>query len=201
MAKTKTKAQPARVRAKRSSAVKTVAKAKGQARSKPAAAPATGTDPLRAVEQLLYHQAECLDGRNWQGFIDLFTEDGLYWVPASPEQTTGDGVPSIFYEDRDLMGVRLRRLGHPRAWSQKTEWGTNHVVSNVVVEKQDPKTGDVVARSRFHMMEFRNDTTRHFAGSYIHHLKKTQDGYRIKLQRVDMVNAQGPYDYVLQAWV
>jgi hypothetical protein len=25
--------------------------------------------------------------------------------------------------------------------------------------------------------------------------------YRIKLQRVDMVNGQGPYDYVLQVWV
>jgi len=195
MAKAKTKARPARTKrtgARRGTAVKTVAKAKlanGHA------------DPLREIEQLLYRQAECLDARDWQGFIDLFTDDGLYWVPADPSQTTGDGVPSIFYEDRDLMTVRMRRLGHPRAWSQKTDWGTNHVVSNVVVEKEDPRTGDLVARSRFHMMEFRNDVTRHFAGSYIHHLKKTRDGYRIKLQRVDMVNAQGPYDYVLQAWV
>jgi benzoate/toluate 1,2-dioxygenase subunit beta len=193
MAKAKKKTRPSpkkQARPKRSAAVKTVAKkTNGHA------------DPIREIEQLLYRQAECLDGRDWQGFIELFAADGVYWVPADPAQTTGDGVPSIFYEDRDLMTVRMRRLGHPRAWSQKTEWGTNHVVSNVVVEKEDPKTGDVVARSRFHMMEFRNDVTRHFAGSYIHHLKKTRDGYRIKLQRVDMVNAQGPYDYVLQAWV
>lgn len=196
--KTNAKTNARSARAKRSSAVKTVVKLAKRAAPAPRA---TGGDPLRDVEQLLYRQAECLDGRNWQGFIDLFTDDGIYWVPASPEQTTGDGVPSIFYEDRDLMTVRMRRLGHPRAWSQKTDWSTNHVVSNVVLEKHDPKTGDVVARSRFHMMEFRNDVTRHFAGSYIHHLKKTKDGYRIKLQRVDMVNAQGPYDYVLQAWV
>jgi hypothetical protein len=26
-------------------------------------------------------------------------------------------------------------------------------------------------------------------------------GYRIKLQRVDMTNAQAAYDYVLQVWV
>jgi len=187
MAKAKKKARPA----KRSRAVKTVAKTKANGHA----------DPIREIEQFLYRQAECLDARDWQGFIELFTDDGIYWVPADPAQTTGDGVPSIFYEDRDLMTVRMRRLGHPRAWSQKTEWGTNHVVSNVVVEKQDPRTGDLVTRSRFHMMEFRNDVTRHFAGSYIHHLKKTRDGYRIKLQRVDMVNAQGPYDYVLQAWV
>ena len=165
----------------------------------PAAAPARAADPQREIEQLLYRQAECLDAKNWQGFIDLFTDDGLYWMPATPEQTTGDGVPSIFYEDRDLMAVRMRRLGHPRAWSQKTDWGTNHVVSNVVIDRLD---GDAaIVRSRFHMMEYRNDATRHFAGSYIHHLKRAKNGWRIQRQRVDMVNAQGPYDYVLQAWV
>ncbi len=168
--------------------------------AKPAAT-ADGGDPLRGVEQFLYRQAECLDSGDWQGFIDLFAEDGIYWMPAEPSQTTGDGVPSIFYEDRDLMAVRMGRLGHPRAWSQKTAWGTNHVVSNVRIEKIDAGTGELTVRSRFHMMEFRNDVSRHFAGSYVHHLRRGPDGYRIRLQRVDMVNAEGTYDYVLQAWV
>jgi len=87
------------------------------------------------------------------------------------------------------------------ALNSGTAWGTNHVVGNVTIEKKDAKSGDLVVRSRFHMMEFRNDTIRHFAGSYIHYLKKTKAGHRIKLQCGDMVNAQGPYDYVLQAWV
>ena len=188
MAKAKKKA-PAR--AKRSRAVKTVAKTKANGHA----------DPIREIEQFLYRQAECLDARDWQGFIELFTDDGIYWVPADPSQTTGDGVPSIFYEDRDLMTVRMRRLGHPRAWSQKTDWGTNHVVSNVVVERVDPKAGEIHVRSRFHMVELRRDELRHFAGTYRHRLKRTAKGFRIKLQRVDMVNSQAPYEYVLQVWV
>ena len=51
------------------------------------------------------------------------------------------------------------------------------------------------------MMELRRDDVRHFAGSYMHQLQKTKEGYRIKLQRVDMTNAQAAYDYVLQVWV
>ena len=179
---------------------KSFAKKSTAAKTRAAPRRPNGHDTLRDVEQLLYRQAECLDGKRWQDFIELFTEDGTYWMPAEPQQTTGDGVPSIFWEDRNLMTVRLKRLTHPRAWSQKTAWGTNHVVGNVTIEKEDAN-GDLVVRSRFHMMEFRNDTTRHFAGSYIHHLKKTKAGHRIKLQRVDMVNAEGPYEYVLQAWV
>ena len=67
----------------------------------------------REIEALLFRQAALLDEKRWAEFIDLFTEDGVYWMPASPEQTTWDGVPSIFAEDRDLMTVRMKRLAHP----------------------------------------------------------------------------------------
>jgi benzoate/toluate 1,2-dioxygenase beta subunit len=165
------------------------------------AASANPLETQHEVEQFLYRQAEYLDGKRWQEFIDLFTDDGHYWMPAMPEQTTGEGVPSIFYEDRNLMTVRMRRVKHPDAWSQRPLWGTNHMVGNVIVESDDPASGELVVRSRFHMMEFRREASRHFAGSYVHHLMRTANGLRIKLQRVDMVNAQGPFDYVLQVWV
>src|ERR1700691_4617382 len=84
----------------------------GAASRRPARSNGAGGDTLREVEQLLYHQAELLDRREWGEFIPLFAKDGLYWMPASPEQTTGDGVPSIFYEDRDLMTVRMKRVTH-----------------------------------------------------------------------------------------
>jgi 3-phenylpropionate/cinnamic acid dioxygenase small subunit len=152
------------------------------------------------VEQLLYRQSELLDTKQWQAWIDLFADDGVYWMPADPAHKHWDGVPSIFAEDKSLMIVRMKRVLHPDAWSQRPLWGTNHVVSNVILEK-NPAADEIVVRSRFHMMELRRDDVRHFAGAYRHHLKKTADGYRIKLQRVDMTNAQATYDYVLQVWV
>jgi 3-phenylpropionate/cinnamic acid dioxygenase small subunit len=155
----------------------------------------------REVEQFLYRQAEALDDKRWQAFIDLFADDGMYWMPPAPHYTTWEGMPSIFIEDRDLMTVRMKRVQHPHAWSQHPDWGTNHVVSNVIIEKVDPKAGEVHVRSRFHMMELRRDDLRHFAGTYRHRLKLTDGGFRIKLQRVDMVNSQAPYEYVLQVWV
>ena len=152
------------------------------------------------VEQFLYRQAELLDTKQWQPWIDLFTPDGVYWMPPEPSSQTWEGQPAIFAEDKNLMTVRTKRVLHPDAWSQRPLWETNHVVSNVVIRKVS-KTGDVEVTSRFHMMELRRDDVRHFAGSYRHQLKKTKDGYRIKLQRVDMTNAQAAYDYVLLMWV
>ena len=152
------------------------------------------------VEQFLYRQAELLDTKQWEAWIDLFTPDGIYWMPPDASYKTWDGQPAIFAEDKNLMNVRMGRVLHPDAWSQRPLWGTNHVVSNVQIKSERPN-GEVTARSRFHMMELRRDDVRHFAGSYFHKLKKSRDGYRIELQRVDMTNAQAAYDYVLQVWV
>jgi 3-phenylpropionate/cinnamic acid dioxygenase small subunit len=160
---------------------------------------ANGREVHYDVEQFLYRQADLLDSKKWQDWIDLFTDDGIYWMPPEPSYQTWDGTPAIFAEDKNLMTVRMNRVLHPDAWSQRPLWGTNHVVSNVVIEK-DSAT-EIVARSRFHMMELRRDDVRHFAGSYLHHLEKSKDGFKIKLQRVDMTNAQAAYDYVLQVWV
>ena len=154
-----------------------------------------------AVERFLYRQAEILDDRRWDEWLALFTETGKYWAPVTESQTDAEGAPSIFYEDVDLMRVRAKRVSHPRAWSQKPPHRTSHVVGGVVVEKVDAETGDVVVRSKFHMTEFRRDQLRHFAGKYRHHLKKTAAGYRIELQRVDLVNGDGTYDYVIQTWL
>lgn len=153
------------------------------------------------VSQFLYRQSELLDDQRWQDWIDLFTDDGIYWMPADPGDTTWEGVPSIFAEDKNLMTVRMKRVLHPDAWSQKPLWGTSHVIGNVVILPRDPKTGDIVVRSRFHMMELRRDSTRHFAGTYVHHLVRTPGGLKIRLQRTDMVNGQAAFDYVLQVWV
>jgi 3-phenylpropionate/cinnamic acid dioxygenase small subunit len=153
-----------------------------------------------AVEQFLYRQSELLDTKKWQAWIDLFTPDGIYWMPPDPSYETWDGQPAIFAEDKNLMTVRMLRVQHPDAWSQRPLWETNHVVSNVCIHRKN-KNGDVIVTSRFHMMELRRDDVRHFAGKYTHHLKRTKNGYAIRLQRVDMTNAQAAYDYVLQVWV
>jgi 3-phenylpropionate/cinnamic acid dioxygenase small subunit len=89
-------------------------------------------------------------------------------------------VYRIFAEDKRMMQIRMGRVMHPDAWSQAPHWGTSHVVGNVVIEAAGES--EIVVRSRFHMM--------------VH-----SEQFQIALQRVDMLNAQAPFDYVLQVWV
>jgi 3-phenylpropionate/cinnamic acid dioxygenase small subunit len=156
-------------------------------------------DLQRQIEQFLFYQAELLDTKSWQAYIDLFSEEGVYWMPARPEQTEWMDSPSIFAEDQQLMTVRMGRITHPNAWSQAPLWATNHVIGNVVIEELTET--EVNVRSRFQVVELRRDQLRHFAGVYRHTLLRLENDLKIKLQRVDLLNAQAPFDYTIQAWV
>ncbi len=159
-----------------------------------------GADLQREVEQFLYRQAELLDDKQWQPYIDLFAAEGVYWMPVTPQQTDWEGSPSIFAEDRLMMEIRKGRITHPNAWSQAPMWETNHLVSQVALESVADH--EIKVRSRFHFMELRRDNVRHFGGRYQHTLVRVADGtLRIQLQRVDLFNSQAPFDYVLQIWV
>jgi len=156
-------------------------------------------DPQRRVEEFLFHQAELLDTKNWQAYIELFAEQGIYWMPARPDQTEWLDSPSIFAEDRPLMSVRMGRITHPNAWSQAPLWETNHIVGNIVIEEMT--SAAIRVRSRFQVQELRRDSLRSFAGTYRHTLLVRGDDFKIELQRVDLMNAQAPFDYTIQAWV
>ena len=168
--------------------------------ARPAISASADADLQREVEQFLYAQAELLDAKQWQDWIDLFAPDGVYWMPVTPEQTEWEGSPSIFAEDKLMMEIRKGRVTHPNAWSQAPLWETNHLVGHVCLESA--AGNEIHVRSRFHMMELRRDTIRHFGGRTRHTLVRDGAGaLRIRLQRVDLFNAQAPFDYVLQVWV
>jgi 3-phenylpropionate/cinnamic acid dioxygenase small subunit len=151
------------------------------------------------IEQFLFHQSELLDEKQWGAYIDLFADEGVYWMPATPDQTEWLDSPSIFAEDKQMMEIRMGRITHPNAWSQVPQWGTSHLVGNIVIESVSET--EISVRSRFQMTELRRDATRHFAGTYRHTLKRAGDDFKIVLQRVDLLNGQAPFDYVLQIWV
>ena len=158
------------------------------------------TDTQLSVERFLHRQAEILDEKQWDAWLTLFTEEGHYWMPATEDQKTGDGQPNIFWENQDLMKMRIRRNNHPQAHSQAPNNRLCHVVSNVIIENEY-QNGDIIVRSRFHCAEYLRYAVRNFTGKYRHYLKSSDGGYRIEVQRVDLVNREGPYEYVLQWWL
>lgn len=161
---------------------------------------ARGVD-LRDVERFLYHEARCLDDpARWDEWIELFADDGVYWIPYSREQQDDLDTPSIVREDKVLLSVRFGRLRHPNAWAQDPATRACRLVGNVMVDGRDPGTGDLVVRSTFQMLEFRADKTIAYGGWAEHRLVAGGPaGFRIRRKRVDLVSGDGIYEEIMQA--
>lgn len=141
-----------------------------------------------AAEAFLYAEAALLDDGSFEDWLNLFTPDGTYWVPAARDQPDPFEHISLFYEDRTLMEMRIRRLRHPQAHALARPIRTSHVVGNVMLAGAD---GDaVVVRSRFVCVEFQADRQRVFAGAYTHLLVAGSAGLRMRRKRVDLVNVE-----------
>jgi benzoate/toluate 1,2-dioxygenase beta subunit len=152
---------------------------------------AFGMTDTGAVARFLYDEAHLLDRGEYDEWLQLFSEDARYWVPSHPGQTDPLNEISLYYEDRALMLARIGRLRHPRALGLPVR--TSHVIGNVRVIGRS-EDGALVVHSRFQMIEFVADTQRLYGGAVVHHLGGEADGWKIRLKRIELVNAGGVFD-------
>lgn len=145
-------------------------------------------EAIRGVEQYIYREARLLDERRWQEWLDLWTEDGMYWIPHSFEQTSPYEHISLCWENKLLRELRIRRLENSRNWSQQPVTQSCRVVSNVMIDGTDPD-GYLVVRSAFHSMEWRGKEQVHRVGSLIHKLQAREDGgWKLRMKQVNLVD-------------
>ena len=149
-----------------------------------------------AAEEFLIRETRLLDERRFREWMALFTEDGVYWVPAAPGQKSPHDQASLFFDDRELMRTRVDRLEHPLIHVQTPPSRTVHLVTNVAVEAPDAATGDAVVISNVMMVEYRLDRQRIFAGRQTHRLRYENAAWRIASKRVDLVNCDSAFEAI-----
>ena len=140
------------------------------------------------IQEFLFHEAQLLNDRQFEAWLDLLTEDAIYWVPARHGQTSGDTEISLFYDTRSIIDDRIIRLRHPQMWSQLPPAITSRLVSNIMIEG-DPSADTLTVHSVFVMVEHRNRReTRTFGGSYEHQLRRAGGTWKIAKKTVRLVN-------------
>ena len=143
----------------------------------------------------VHAEAELLDERRFEEWLELFADDGIYWMPAVPGQEDPLNTISIFYEDRDIMAIRIRRMSHPANLAQSPFPRTSHMLGRIRVEEAE---GDVYeVGSRMQVVEYREgDGQRVFAGKCRHTLRREGEALKIVLKRVDLVNCDAPHTFI-----
>ena len=138
------------------------------------------------VVRFIYREARLLDEKRFDEWYELFTDDAFYWVPLSPSQTDPLAHNSLAYEDKLLLKLRIERLKLPTAYSQKPQSRCLHVLQAPEVEETG--TG-YLARTPFIYTETRGDESQRYAATAWHTLAVVDGVLRIRLKRVDILNA------------
>ena len=142
---------------------------------------------VSTLADFVAHENQLLDEGRYADWLDLFCEDGHYWLPAHPNQTDPAAGHSIAYEDHLLLSIRVKRLSHPQAHSQHPPSRCLHLLQmSRLLEQSDE---DWRLRTPFAYFEQRGEDQIRVAGVATHHLVKIDGTLRIKLKRVDLLEA------------
>ncbi len=148
----------------------------------------------QAVRDFVEYEARLLDTCEWEAWDALFCEDGIYWMPATPNQPDGVNHVSLIHENAMLRQVRIERFSNTAAFSLQPRPRTARIVSGTTIESFDSETGDTIARSSFFAAQYTHDRQTIFAGQLIHHLVSDASEFKIRLKRVDLINCDGVHN-------
>ncbi len=138
-------------------------------------------------------EARLLDQRRFDDWLDLFAEDGHYWMPLEWGQTDPRLTGSLMYEDKLLLRIRVERLKGNRTFSQKPMSRSHHVLQVPQVDERDGGANRYVTWTPMHYVETRADEQTLYAAWATHHLAVLDGQIKIKLKRVDLVNCEAPF--------
>src|SRR5712692_6025808 len=96
----------------------------------------------REIENFLYNEAELLDERRYDEWLDLIADDIRYFMPMrrnvkfghlDRENTSDDSEISWFDEGKATLVGRVRQINTGLHWAEEPVSRVCHIVSNVQV--------------------------------------------------------------------
>ena len=138
-------------------------------------------------------EAQLLDEGRLAEWLELFSDDGYYWMPVSPGQTDPLLHNSLMYEDKLLLRIRVERLAGARTYSEQPRTRCHHLLQSPRVEMIDAASQRYRLRTSFHYIETRLERQTLYAGWATHHLVEREGKLLITLKRVDLVNCDAAF--------
>jgi 3-phenylpropionate/cinnamic acid dioxygenase small subunit len=141
----------------------------------------------------VYLEARLIDQHRFEEWLELFANDGFYWMPIEWGQTDPRLMTSLMYEDLLLLKIRVDRLKGNRTFSQKPKSRCHHLLQVPQIESRDDANGTYVLWTPMHYVETKLDEQQLYAAWATHTLTLVDGKLRIKLKRVDLVNCDAAF--------
>jgi p-cumate 2,3-dioxygenase subunit beta len=131
------------------------------------------------VEDFLFAEAALLDEWRLEEWLDLFTLDCLYEVPAPdrPDEDPGSTF-SFIHDRRPMLEQRVIRLKKPTAHAEYPHSRTRRLITNVrIVSRTDD---EIRVAANFAVFRSRGGIEVTYVGRYEYTLEVATDGLKIR---------------------
>ena len=150
--------------------------------------PASPETVLR-ISNFLYHEAALLDARQFEAWLDLYSDDAIYWLPSHPAASPTHDV-SLVYDDRARLQERVKRLCSGFTYAQNPPTRTCHVVGNVRLLREID--GDLEIASNLVVAEVRRGVQTVYAAQVTHQLVPRGESWQIRRKVIHLLNSDLP---------
>ena len=153
----------------------------------------TALDPDRvsAAIALVNLEGALLDEKDWDAWLELYTEDAEYWIPAWDDEHTLTQDPNtelslIYYDTRDSLEGRVFRLRTEHSLASTPLPRTCHMVASHRVEAAE--NGAIRVRSSWTTHSYRLRESQTYYGQQEHLLVPAEDQLRIARRKIILAN-------------
>jgi 3-phenylpropionate/cinnamic acid dioxygenase small subunit len=147
---------------------------------------ATDRAVLEEVTQFIYREARLQDDHQYDEWESLWTDDGIYWIPANGEGTDPENEMSIVYDNRSRIALRVKQFHTGKRFSQTPRSRLRRIVSNIEVLSSDEQHIVVTSNAMVFESGRRGDTI--WASRNEYKLRREGDAFRMAAKKVILVN-------------
>jgi 3-phenylpropionate/cinnamic acid dioxygenase small subunit len=154
-------------------------------------APSVPRLTLADIQQFLYREARLADEHDYDGWESLWTDDGIYWIPAGGASAEDpDTQMSIVYDNRSRIALRVAQLKSGKRHSQTPPSSVRRMISNVELmgSVNSPDGGDHLVGANFLAVESRDRGTTIWAGRAEYRLRLVDGQPRLAHKKVTLVD-------------
>ena len=145
------------------------------------------------VTDFLLDEADALDRRDWDHWLELYEEACLFWIPAWDDddilcEDPDNEVSLIYLDDKNRLRDRVWRINSGLSSSLTRMPRMAHLVSNVRVREASAEK--VLVDAKFQANAYKLDEHRvdFFFGDYHYELIPRGDSFVIKTKKVVIRN-------------
>ena len=146
---------------------------------------------LNKIEDLIFLEADLLDQKKWQNWLDLYTSDCVIWVPSwdCEEQLVEDpelSVNMMYLVGKPALEARVHRITSVDAYASLPLARTMHSVTNIRLVEETSTIFKVVAKWIVLCLDPRRGKIWR-GGWYDYSLEKCQKGLHIQAKKITLM--------------